>query len=104
MAKDLTDVETLGDNFEDYEDARFYDVSLCFDFMDMDSCITFEMVSDGEIDDNISLLEAVIDGYGGVAEMDDGTIINLKRYVNAYVIESTDRSKRAVKSKFNIVH
>jgi len=101
----MTVTNDLDDNFEDYEDARFYDVSLCFTFMDMDDCVTFEMVSDGAIDDKISLVEAVIDGYGGIAEMDDGTIINLKRYVNAFVIESNAPEKKiTVNPAFSIVH
>jgi len=100
---DLSEYD-LDEDFDEYADARFYDVSLCFTFMDMDDCITFEMVSDGEVEDNVALVEAVIDGYGGVAEMDDGTIINLKRYVNAFVIESTERKSSSVKPKFKLVH
>jgi|JYMV01.1.fsa_nt_gi hypothetical protein len=101
---DKLDEYDLDEDFNEYADARFYDVSLCFTFMEMDDCITFEMVADGEVEDKISLVEAVIEGYGGVVEMDDGTIMNLKSYVNAFVIESTERKKSTVKSKFNIVH
>jgi hypothetical protein len=100
---DITEYD-LDEGFKDYEEPRFYDVSLCFTFMEMDDCITFEMVADGEVEDKISLVEAVIEGYGGVVEMDDGTIMNLKSYVNAFVIESTERKTSTVKSKFNIVH
>ena len=39
---DLSDYD-LDDNFDNYADAHFYDVSLCFNFMDYDDCITFEM-------------------------------------------------------------
>jgi len=94
----------LDENFDDYEDARFYDVSLCFDWLDLDNCVTFEMVSDGPVEDKISLVESILEGYGGIAEMDDGTIINLKRFLNAYVIEREEGKNTKVKTKFNIVH
>jgi hypothetical protein len=101
---DLTDYD-LDEDFNEYAEPRFYDVSLCFTFMDMDDCVTFEMVSDGEVEDKISLVEAVIEGYNGVAEMDDGTIINLKRYVNAFVIERNEPEKKiTVNPAFSIVH
>ena len=94
----------VDDNYDNYENPIFYDVSLCFTFMDMDDCVTFEMVSDGEIEDNIALVDHVIDGYNGVAEMEDGTIINLRRYVNAFVVKSDDQSTKPVNSKFTLVH
>jgi len=94
----------IDNEYENYEDARFYDVSLCFTFMEMDDCITFEMVSDGEIEDKVGLIESLIENYNGVAEMDDGTIINLNRYVNAFVTEAADRKDSLVRSKFEIVH
>lgn len=94
----------LDEGYEDYSDPRFYEVSLCFTFMEMDDCITFEMVSDGEVEDNVGLVESVIEGYGGIAEMEDGTIINLKQFVNAFVIERYAESTRNVTSKFSIVH
>jgi hypothetical protein len=96
----------LDDDYSEYENATFYDVSLCFEWLVDDSCITFEMVVDGPIEDSIGLIEGVIEGYGGVAEMSDGTIINLTQYVNAYVVEvEKDKKKgKQIKSKFNIVH
>jgi len=100
---DLSDYD-LDDNFDNYADAHFYDVSLCFNFMDYDDCITFEMVADGEVEDKLALVESVIEGYGGISEMGDGTIVNLKQFVTAHVVESKGRKTSKVKSKFNIVH
>jgi hypothetical protein len=100
---DLTDYD-LDEDFDKMADPHFYDVSLCFNFMDFDDCITFEMVADGEVEDKLALVESVIEGYGGISEMDDGTIINLKQFVTAHVLETNERKTSKVKSKFNIVH
>jgi hypothetical protein len=100
---DLSDYD-LDDDFDNYTEPHFYDVSLCFTFMDFDDCITFEMVADGDVEDKLALVESVIEGYGGISEMEDGTIVNLKQFVTAHVIETNDRKKSKVKSKFNIVH
>jgi hypothetical protein len=96
--------DPLDTDFSDYKDARFYDVSLCFTFMDMDDCVTFEMVSDGKMHDKASLVQALIEGYGGVAEMEDGTIINLKQYVNAWVVETEENAPPKSTSRFSVLH
>lgn len=100
---DLSDYD-LDEDFNNYEAPHFYNVSLCFSFMDMEDCITFEMVADGKVEDEISLVQSLIEGYDGISQMEDGTIVNLNQYVNAFVVESTDNPKHKVKSKFEIVH
>lgn len=101
---DLTDYN-LDDGFDHFEQTVYYEVSLCFTFMDMDDCITFEMVADGDVEDDIALVESVIDGYNGISQMEDGTIVNLKQFVNAFVVKLDDDTKNnKVNSRFTLLH
>lgn len=93
---------------EDYKEPKGYNVSLCFEWMDFDSCMTFEIVTDGGIGNKVEMIKDLIDSWGGIVEMeDDGTIINLKQFKTAYITpsekgwEDVDPTK---KPKMRLVH
>ena len=66
-----------------------YNVSLCFEWKDWDSCVTFEIVSDGPIKDKVEIVKDLLNSWGGIVEMkNDGTIINLNNFKTAYVTEN----------------
>ena len=74
---------------EDMEEPRGYNISLCFEWMNWDSCLTFEIVTDGEVRDKVSMVKDLIDSWGGIVEMeDDGTVVNLMQFKTAYVVAS----------------
>ncbi len=74
---------------EDMEEPKGYNVSLCFEWMNWDSCLTFEIVTDGAISDKVAMVKDLIDAWGGIVEMeDDGTVVNLKQFKTAYVVPS----------------
>lgn len=66
-----------------------YNVSLCFEWMDWDSCLTFEIVTDGQINSKVEMVKDLIDSWGGIVEMeDDGTVVNLTQFKTAYITPS----------------
>ena len=74
---------------EDMKEPKGYNVSLCFEWMNWDSCLTFEIVTDGAITNKVDMVKDLIDAWGGIVEMeDDGTVVNLKQFKTAYVTES----------------
>ena len=74
---------------EDMEEPKGYNISLCFEWMNWDSCLTFEIVTDGAISDKVAMVKDLIDAWGGIVEMeDDGTVVNLKQFKTAYVVPS----------------
>tara|TARA_B100000959_G_scaffold270114_1_gene316590 strand:- start:1014 stop:1316 length:303 start_codon:yes stop_codon:yes gene_type:complete len=74
---------------EEMEEPKGYNVSLCFEWMNWDSCLTFEIVTDGVIANKVDMVKDLIEAWGGVVEMeDDGTVVNLKQFKTAYVTES----------------
>lgn len=72
---------------DEINDPKMWSVSLCFDWMDMDSCMSFEIAVDGDITDKIAIVESLIAAWGGVCEMANGTIVNLTQFKTAYVSE-----------------
>ena len=57
--------------------------------MNWDSCLTFEIVTDGEIENKVEMVKDLIASWGGIVEMeDDGTVVNLKQFKTAYVTPS----------------
>tara|TARA_B100000929_G_scaffold244652_1_gene202697 strand:+ start:79 stop:384 length:306 start_codon:yes stop_codon:yes gene_type:complete len=77
---------------EDMEEPKGYNVSLCFEWMNWDSCLTFEIVTDGAISDKVAMVKDLIDSWGGIVEMeDDGTVVNLKQFKTAYVTPSNKK-------------
>ncbi len=66
-----------------------YNVSLCFGWMDWDSCLTFEIVTDGQIKNKVEMVRDLIDSWGGIVEMEgDGTVVNLTQFKTAYITPS----------------
>lgn len=71
-----------------------YNVSLCFEWKDFDSCVTFEIVSDGPIKSKVEIIKDLISRWGGIVEMEnDGTIINLLNFKTAYVTKKDEPPK-----------
>lgn len=63
-----------------------YNVSLCFEWKNFDSCVTFEIVSDGPIKSKVEIIKDLLNRWGGIVEMEnDGTIVNLMNFKTAYV-------------------
>jgi len=92
-------------NIEDMEEPTGYNVSLCFEWMDFDSCMTFEIVTDGNISEKIYVVEDLIDAWDGIVEMDDGTIVNLHQFKMAYVTKNEDNNVDITKKPtMQIVH
>jgi hypothetical protein len=66
-----------------------YNISLCFGWMDWDSCLTFEIVTDGQIQNKVEMVRDLIDSWGGIVEMEgDGTVVNLTQFKTAYITPS----------------
>lgn len=63
----------------------FWEIQFRFSVNELDDCVTFEVVTDSANIDKISVVDSVLDAYGGIAEMEDGTIINMKRFVSAKI-------------------
>ena len=42
---------------EEMEEPRAYNISLCFDWHDFDSCMTFEIVVDGSIGNKVEMVK-----------------------------------------------
>ena len=63
----------------------FWEIQFRFSVNEMDDCVTFEVVTDSANIDKISVVDSVLDAYGGIAEMEDGTIINMSRFVSAKI-------------------
>tara|TARA_B110000495_G_C22916964_1_gene535662 strand:- start:539 stop:838 length:300 start_codon:yes stop_codon:yes gene_type:complete len=93
---------------EEMEEPRAYNISLCFDWHDFDSCMTFEIVVDGSIGNKVEMVKDLIDAWGGIVEMeDDGTIVNLREFKKAYVTESEggwEKADPTKKPKMRLVH
>lgn len=87
--KELADMILEDEDDEKPSKERYrYDVSLCFAWMDFDSCITFDLELDKKMDDDgdkKALIYDLIQSYDGLAEMEDGTVVNLDRFVQSYV-------------------
>lgn len=85
-----------------------YNVSLCFGWMDWDSCLTFEIVTDGRITNKVEMVKDLIDSWGGIVEMeDDGTVVNLREFKTAYVTPSNrswDEMEPTKKPTMRLVH
>ena len=87
---------------EDMKAPIGYNVSLCFEWKDWDSCVTFEIVSDGPIKSKVEIVKDLLNSWGGIVEMEnDGTIINLSNFKTAYVTEnktipSTNEPKKPI--------
>lgn len=101
-------VEEIGEDVE----ANPYDVSLCFEWANFDSCITFNIEVVGNVEsegEKQALIFDLIQSYDGYAEMDDGTIINLDRFVQAWVVpgkpgEVDDTNEDKKPSYIKLVH
>lgn len=85
-----------------------YNISLCFGWMDWDSCLTFEIVTDGQIKNKVEMVRDLIDSWGGIVEMEgDGTVVNLTQFKTAYItpskrdLEDVDPTK---KPTLRVVH
>ena len=87
---------------KDMKEPMGYNVSLCFEWMNWDSCMTFEIVSDGPIQSKAEIVKDLIEAWGGIVEMEnDGTVINLKNFKTAYVtpnknVEKSDNLKKPI--------
>jgi len=75
---------------DDMSDPTEYKIHLCFVFGDLDSCIEFEITVDGEVKDKAQLVEELIYAWDGIVEMEDGSIINLKEFKQAFVFKADD--------------
>jgi len=67
------------------KDPILYTISLCFEWNDFDSCIEFQITVDGEVEDEADLIHELIHGWDSIIQLDDGTIINLSQFKQAYV-------------------
>ena len=70
----------------------FWEIQFRFSVNELDDCVTFEVVTDSPNIDKIDMVDSVLDAYGGTAEMEDGTIINMSRFVTAKIrrVEAPD--------------
>lgn len=75
---------------EEMKDPVEYKIHLCFVFGDLDSCIEFEITTDGEIKDKAQIIDELIYAWDGIVEMEDGSIINLKQFKQAFVFKADD--------------
>jgi hypothetical protein len=98
-------IEEVGADVEAYP----YDVSLCFVWGDFDTCITFNIEVVGKVEtegEKSALIFDLIQSYDGYAEMDDGTVVNLDRFVQGFVTESEEKTttKTTDKPVMKLVH
>jgi hypothetical protein len=57
-------------------------------FGDLDSCIEFEITVDGEVEDKAHIVQELIYAWDGIVEMEDGSIVNLKEFKQAFVFKA----------------
>lgn len=63
-----------------------YLIYFCYEWMDMESCIQFYTEVDAEFEYTHSeLVSMIIHENDGIAEMADGSVVNLMQFVQSYV-------------------
>jgi hypothetical protein len=79
-------IDTAG--IEEMNAPTEYKIQLCFVFGDLDSCIEFEITVDGEVEDKAHIVQELIYAWDGIVEMEDGSIVNLKEFKQAFVFKA----------------
>lgn len=109
MSFDITETEDGFDiNMDDETEqgVNKYLVYFCYEWMEMDSCIQFYIEVDEEYEyTEKDLVTMIINDNDGVAQMGDGSIVNLMQFVQSYVYlqepdfdyEKQDEEKKPVK-------
>ena len=68
------------------ENVQKYVIYLCFEWMEMESCIQFYIETDKNWEwSNAEIVMYLIHQYEGIAEQEDGTVINLMQFKQSYV-------------------
>lgn len=90
---------------EEMETPTDYKINLCFDWNDFDSCIEFQITIDGEIESKAAIIYDLIEAWDGIVEMEEGTVLNLHQFKQAFVSKIDEDEKKEEKSNvFRIVH
>jgi|APSaa5957512622_1039677.scaffolds.fasta_scaffold46859_2 hypothetical protein len=88
-----------------------YKIHLCFVFGDLDSCIEFQITADGEVENKPFLIQELINAWDGIVEIEDGCVVNLIQFKQAFVfradednIPDTKKSKKLKGSNVVSIH
>ena len=67
------------------KDPTDHTVYFCYSYNNMNSCVEFEITIDGAVKNKVGLIESIIATYGEWVELNDGSIVNLTQFVQAFV-------------------
>jgi len=90
-------IDTAG--IEEMNAPTEYKIQLCFVFGDLDSCIEFEITVDGEVKDKARIVQELIYAWDGIVEMEDGSIVNIKEFKQAFVFKLDEKSRTSDANK-----